>query len=508
MILILLLACQPDAEKGGGSDTSQPGAEDGAETGQEQPDSETGDSGDTGDTDSPPPDALDLVESMDIDRLLAHLDALQAVADANDGTRVVGYGGYEASADYVAEQLEGAGYAVTWQEFSFPIYADLSEPILETGDTTWTPGLDFRTFSYSGSGEAVGPIVAVDLVLPPADEANTSTSGCQVVDFIGFPVGAIALIQRGTCTFAEKAANAEAAGAAGVIIFNEGQPGRQDLFSSSVASDGSLGIPAVSASFALGEALAEASGVEGRLVVDAAVENRPTWNLLADLAGETEELLVIGGHLDSVAAGPGINDNGSGCALVLELALQAAELGMRPKLTLRFAFWSAEESGLVGSQRYVSELSDDELRAHVANLNFDMLGSANGGRFVYDGDGSASMGGTTPPEGSAEIEALFTGWLDAAGQRWEATAFDGRSDYGPFVSANIPAGGLFSGAEGRKAPDEVEAWGGVAGTAYDACYHQACDTRENINEGLLLDLARAGALVTGELALNGLSPGP
>lgn len=505
MLLPLLIACtagtvklpeETPAETGG----MDPGDADTAETAAPEETGETGAPATVG--------GAALADAMDIDRLLAHLDALQEAADADEGTRVVGSDAYETSARYVAGQLEAAGYAVTWQEFAYPVFDELSPPTLESAGTSWTEGEDFQTFTYSGSGEASGPIVAVDLILPPADEENTSTSGCQASDFIGFPAGAIALIQRGTCTFAEKAAYAQAAGASGVIIFNEGQPGRTDLFSSSVASDGSLGIPAVSASFALGEALAALDGVEGRLVVDAVLEDRPTWNLLADLSGDPSQILVVGAHLDSVTAGPGINDNGSGTALVLELAIQSAALGLAPSPTLRFAFWGAEEAGLIGSYVYVGSLSDDALDAHVGNLNFDMIGSPNGGRFVYDGDGSARLGGYPAPDGSAEIEALFTGWLDAQGQIWEATAFDGRSDYGPFIYAGIPAGGLFSGAEETKAPGEVAGWGGEAGSAYDACYHQGCDTRENLDELLLLDLARAGAWTTGELAVAGLDAPP
>lgn len=495
MHLALLFACTAGTTKLPTDSADSAGSPDSGATDSDAPDSDVPDA---------PAETADLVDAMDIHRLLAHLDALQAAADADAGSRAVGSDGYASSAAYVAEQLEGAGYTVSWQEFLHPVFDELATPVLVVDGTPWVAGEDFRTFQYSGSGTAAGPVVAVDLVLPPGAEANTSNSGCEPSDFAGFPSGAIALLQRGTCAFADKAAFAEAAGASGVIIFNEGQEGRQDLFSSSVDSDGSLGIPAVSASFALGEALAASDGADGELVVDAVLEDRPTWNLLADLPGDPDQILVVGGHLDSVSAGPGINDNGSGTALVLELAIQSAALVLESKPTVRFAFWGAEEAGLVGSWEYVSQLSSDDLDRHVANLNFDMIASPNGGRFVYDGDGSAELDGFPAPVGSAEIEALFTGWLDGQGQAWEATAFDGRSDYGPFIFADIPAGGLFSGAERLKSAEDVARWGGEEDVAYDACYHQGCDTRENLDEVLMLDLARAAAWATGELALEGV----
>ncbi len=150
---------------------------------------------------------------------------------------------------------------------------------------------------------------------------------------------------------------------------------------------------------------------------------------------------------------------------------------------MRFAFWGAEESGLLGSEHYVASLSADELAKIGLNLNFDMLASPNFARFVYDGDGSITPddpddGG---PAGSAEIEQVFLRYFGSQRLATEPTAFDGRSDYGPFIAAGIPAGGLFSGAEGIKSPAQVALYGGVAGEAYDRCYHQACDTLSNIN---------------------------
>jgi len=195
------------------------------------------------------------------------------------------------------------------------------------------------------------------------------------------------------------------------------------------------------------------------LIVKAATETeidptRTTRNIIADSpTGNTDHVVVVGAHLDSVIAGPGINDNGSGSSTILEIAEEMAELGIRNRQQVRFAFWGAEELNLLGSEHYVNTLSDDDLGKIVANLNFDMLGSPNYVRFVYDGDGSDSD--PAGPPGSAQIEAIFNQYFASQGLATEPTAFDGRSDYGTFIAVGIPAGGLFSGAEGEKTAEEA-----------------------------------------------------
>ena len=199
--------------------------------------------------------------------------------------------------------------------------------------------------------------------------------------------------------------------------------------------------------------------------------------------------------MDSVAEGPGINDNGSGSAAILEIALQMAQLPTAPYNKVRFAFWGAEEAGLLGSEHYVSQLSKQDIKNIALNLNFDMLGSPNFVRFVYDGDGSATP--TAGPNGSKNIEKVFLDYFknsaDMAPLATEPTAFDGRSDYGPFIAVGIPAGGLFSGAEEIKTAEEVDIYGGVAGVAYDPCYHQACDDFSNNSDESLDQLTDAAA---------------
>jgi aminopeptidase Y len=188
---------------------------------------------------------------------------------------------------------------------------------------------------------------------------------------------------------------------------------------------------------------------------------------------------MVGAHLDSVNEGPGIQDNGSGSAAILETALQMAKV--KPRNKVRFAWWGAEESGLVGSTYYVDNLSQEQQDDITLYLNFDMIGSPNHVFFIYDGDDSDGVGAGPGPDGSAQIEALFESFYTQMGQPFKGTDFSGRSDYGPFIAVGIPSGGLFTGAEGIKTDEEVAQWGGTAGDQYDPCYHLACDTFDNIN---------------------------
>ena len=203
--------------------------------------------------------------------------------------------------------------------------------------------------------------------------------------------------------------------------------------------------------------------------------------MLAELPGKNAgNVVMAGAHLDSVNAGPGINDNGSGSAALIEVAENLR--GVKPQNTLRFAWWGAEESNLVGSTYYVANLSQDELDRIALYLNFDMIGSPNHVFFIYDGDDSDAVGAGPGPAGSAQIEKTFEAFFAGRGIPFKGTDFSGRSDYGPFIASGVPSGGLFTGAEGIKTAEEAALWGGTAGVAYDPCYHQACDTYANNND--------------------------
>ncbi|GAB2862486.1 M28 family metallopeptidase [Nocardioides pacificus] len=426
-------------------------------------------------------------------QIMEHNRAFQRIANRNDGNRASGTPGYDASADYVMRKLKRAGYRVREQEFTFPFFQEFSEPVLEQTDpmaTTYETG----TFSFSGDGDVTGTLVPIDLTLPPPAEPG-ATSGCEAEDF---PApgedDAIALVQRGTCAFGVKAQLAQDAGYDAVIIFNEGQEGRTDLTTGTLGDP--VSIPVVGASFEDGAALAaqtEAGDVTMHVATDVRTDPAArTSNIIATTrTGNPNRALVVGAHLDSVTEGAGINDNGSGSATILEIAEQMAKLKIKPRQQVRFAFWGAEESGLLGSEHYVKTLTKKGISRIMANLNFDMVGSPNYARFIYDGDGSDTE--LAGPAGSGKIEQVFTSHFRREKLASAPTEFSGRSDYGPFIAVGIPAGGLFTGAEGIKTAEEAALFGGTAGEAYDKCYHAKCDNIRNVSTKAIGEMSDAAA---------------
>ena len=427
-----------------------------------------------------------------------HLSKFQEIAERNGGNRLAGTSGYDASAGYVARRMRAAGYRVRFQEFSFPFVSDRSPPVLRVvGAPTQSFRVerDYTTLGYSGSGAVQAQVVAVDLLVPSPD-SDASTSGCQAADFAGFPRGAVALLQRGTCFFREKLANAVAAGASAVIVFNEGNPGRRTVFAGTLGAP-QASIPGLAASFEMGDELRSGvldgpTGVTVRLETDVVAERRRTRNVIAESRiGRADRLVVVGAHLDSVQRGPGLNDNGSGSALILEVAEQLK--GLRPSNRLRFVWWGAEELGLLGSRHYVRRLSPAARRAHALYLNFDMVGSPNFVRFVYDGDASSTQSRLDLHPASAAIERVFARYFDSRGLAYRETSLGGSSDHAPLAQAGIPVGGLFTGADGSKSSADASVFGGAAGRPYDPCYHRACDNAANLSGVVLTQMTRAAA---------------
>jgi Zn-dependent M28 family amino/carboxypeptidase len=451
-----------------------------------------------------------LRNAVTVNGILQHERAFQRIANQNGGTRASGTSGYDASAEYVRDKLEDAGYSVRFQEFEFPFFEELGPSSLTR--TLPDPDKTFQstTLTYSGTGTVSGRLFSANDNQVPATGPSPggSTAGCERTDFAPAPAtgNSVALVQRGTCDFVVKVNNAVARGYDAVIIFNEGNtPDRSGLLTN-VTLGAPVAVPVVGISYADGAELYR-NVVAGRTTVSVTTntvsEVRETVNVLADSPrGKKDEIVVVGAHLDSVPEGPGINDNGSGSAGILEIAEQMAALGYTDRLQrrVRFAFWGAEENGLLGSQYYVDQLNDRQFARHYANLNFDMIGSPNYVRFVYDGDGSS--GGPAGPPGSAQIEQLFNSYFAGQNLATDPTDFDGRSDYGPFIEAGIPAGGLFSGAEGIKTARQARIYGGTAGEQYDPCYHEACDDITNLSTKALFELGDAAAHATLTLALS------
>jgi Zn-dependent M28 family amino/carboxypeptidase len=441
-----------------------------------------------------------LRDDVTVSGIRAHQQALQNIATMSNGTRASGTPGYEASVAYVMRRLERAGYEPTVQEFGFKTFEELAPATFERvspDPRAYVDPAEFTIMSYSGSGDVTAGLTPVDLVLPPGAAANSSTSGCEAADFPASTAGAIALMQRGTCPFATKVENAQAAGAIGAVVFNEGQAGRTDTLMGTLGEDTAATIPAIGTSFAIGSELAGQAGAVVHITTSTLITARTSKNVIAELAPKSAKkagkVVLLGAHLDSVLEGPGINDNGSGTGTILEIAEEMAD-HKAPRNPVRFAFWGAEEAGLVGSTRYVAALTEEEGAKIGLNLNFDMLGSPNFVRYVYDGDGDDF--GTAGPPGSDDIEHTFENYFASIGLATDPTAFDGRSDYKPFIDVGIPAGGLFTGAEGVKTAEQQARYGGVTGEAYDRCYHQACDTYSNNSTPGLRQMSDAAAHAT------------
>jgi Zn-dependent M28 family amino/carboxypeptidase len=450
-------------------------------------------------------------KAVTVSNMLVHSRALQRIADANGHTRAAGTPGNEATVNYiVARMKEQKGWKVKKQPFEFA-YFDESAPSAfsrtSPDPATFTNGTDFATMTYSGSGDVTAPVTPVrPLNVPIGDTpAGTTISGCAASDFDGFPAGNIALVQRGTCTFGEKAANAKTAGASAVAIMNEGQPGRDGVLSGTLGAPTT--IPAIGTTYALGadtvDRIRNGQTVTFHVTTHTVSENRTTWNVVADApGGDPSRTVVVSAHNDSVPAGPGINDDGTGVAMDLELAKYLGKAGRDPRNHVRFLWVGAEELGLLGSQAYVDSLSDFEQAKIIAMLDFDMVASPNYARQVYDGDGSTFGAENSGPNGSGFIESLFNGFFASKSQASEPIPFDGRSDYVAFTNAGIPAGGIFTGAEKIKTPEEQALFGGTAGEALDHCYHQACDDLSNLNTKGWGEMKDAAADVLYQLALT------
>ncbi len=414
--------------------------------------------------------ATALHNKVTTDAMMAHLSKLQDIANANNGTRAVGTPGYEASVDYVVNALRNRGFDVQTPEFSARVF-HADKPAMTVGGKT----VEARALEYSlGTPRdgASGPLV----VAPGGD-----SPGCKASEYDQLPVqGAVVLVDRGTCPFAQKEDAAAQRGAVAMIVADNVD---EEQMGGTLGADTDVKIPVVSVTKSIGVQLRAQPGPT-TIKLNASAQSFKARNVIAQTkTGSPTDVVMAGAHLDSVPEGPGINDNGSGVAAVLETAVQ---LGNSPQVhnAVRFGFWGAEELGLIGSRNYVESLNLDGLKDIALYLNFDMLASPNPGYFTYDGDQSLPLdtrGRPVVPEGSAGVERTLVTYLKSAGKTAQDTSFDGRSDYDGFTLAGIPAGGLFSGAEVKKSGEQAKLWGGTANEPFDPNYHQKTDTLDHID---------------------------
>jgi hypothetical protein len=421
-----------------------------------------------------PQKLIDCVNQAD---LWAYMVKFQQIADANPGadghpSRNSGEPGYKASADYVADVMRAAGYSVTLQEYKFHYRSFVGDPVMqEVSPTPQSFGLGTEFNPAQVKGSTTATVQPAGGIVVPATPTPSSASGCKAADFAGFTPGNIALIQRGTCTFAQKVANAEAAGASAAVIFNEGNPGRTAVFNGSLS--GNEQIPVLFTSYAIGTQLL-AQYVPGSapvLHVDVNIiddPNRSDWNVIADSkGGDPNNILVVDAHLDAIY-GAGMLDNASGSATILDIAVQLKNTNTRNKL--RFIWFGGEELGLLGSDYYVNTLPADELAKIKYDLDADVTATPNYVAGVLDPkDGVTLFGrnpGTPMPPSiwapSAIARDYGIDYLNSIGKNNILFSADG-TDAFMFQQAGIPASGVLTGQDCCKLASDVSLFGGYEG---------------------------------------------
>lgn len=430
----------------------------------------------------------ELAGKITVDAMFTHLRKLQEIADSHDGNRAVGSPGYDASVDYVAEVLRDKGFDVQTPEFERMGTMRGGNPAL----------------SVSGTVYRVDQASMLVTTAPGGLNAPTlrpgKPSGCAATDYGSVDItGAIAVVDDTGCSVVAKQNTALAKGAVGLLVVNSGhQPPPGGLFTTGYYRQLTVPVGVIDEN---ADAALRRTSAPVRLTLDGRAEMVKSRNVTAQTkTGSGSDVVLVGAHLDSVGGGPGINDNGSGVAAVLETALQ---LGSSPKVgnAVRFAFWGAEEMGLDGSTQYVRNLPLDQLDDLALYLNFDMVGSPNAGFFTYDGDQSGQATDPKPiPEGSAGIERTMAGYLNLAGARPADMPISANTDYHPFLQAGVPIGGTTTGASQRKTEVQARLWGGRAGVAFDPNNHTARDTIDNVDARALGIMGSAIAFTVGTYA--------
>jgi hypothetical protein len=425
-----------------------------------------------------------LVPCIQTDDLWNHMQAFQAIADANPGpdgmpSRNAGEPGYKASADYVAAKMQEAGYDVRLQPYTFTYYAYKARPTLSEV-TPAAHAHDYALTDEWNSGQSTGIAnaalqPAAGITIPPTSTPSSS-SGCTMGDFSGFVAGRIALIQRGTCKFGVKVLNAQQAGASGVIIFNEGNPGRTAVLNGSLQDAAGNPIiptiPVAFTSFAVGQDLFNQyqQGLQPvmNLSIDAIVQpNALDWNVIAESkGGDKNHVLVVDAHLDAIY-GAGMLDNASGSATILDIAQKMKNVN--PLNKLRFIWFGGEELGLLGSKYYVKNLTSSEASHIGYDLDADVTATPNYIIGILDPAApdffSRTVTATFPNrvyKASTVSRDQSIAYFDSVGLNHELLSPNG-TDAFSFNEVGIPASGLLTGQDCCKSQHEVDLFGGSTG---------------------------------------------
>ncbi len=433
--------------------------------------------------------ADDLTAKVTLDNMVGHLQRFQEIADRNGGSRADGTPGFDASVDYVAKLLQDKGFDVQIPEFQRLETVTAGKPSLVIG------GRNFQVDQASLLAPTQ-PRGVSGLVVEP-----TRPAGCRAGDYADVPKGGVAVVDDTGCSVVDKHNAATAHGAVALVVISAGGQGGspRGLFPRGYY-DG-LKIPVGIAGTDAGTALRR-TGSAVRLVLDGRTKKVRSRNILAQTkTGSTSDVVMVGAHLDGAAGSPGVNDNATGVAAVLETALQ---LGSSPqaKNAVRFAFWGAEESGLAGSLDYVFGRSRDELNDIALYLNFDLLGSSNAGFFTYDGDQSGPSPVDGVPIGSAGLERTLAGYLNLAGKRPADLPLQQRTDYQSFLTAGVPVGGMTTGATEVKTKVQARLWGGQVGAPFDPNYHTPRDRLDAVNRDAYALMGSGVAFAVGTYATS------
>lgn len=432
-----------------------------------------------------------LTAKVTTDGVYRHLRAFQRIADTNGGNRAAGTPGYQKSVEYVVNALTRAGFAVSTPEFSYSAPEVIAAKLAVDGVSYKIKVLDGSANSPQGGRTA--------------KISGARGFGCAAADYPASTKGAIALIQRGSCTFSQKRDFAAGAGAVAAIVYNNEASG---VFEGDLGGP-STGIPVVALSQQDGKALLGKQGRNASLEARVEQKQFTAQNVIAETkTGRTDNVVMAGSHLDGVPAGPGMNDNGSGSAALLETALQ---LGGSPKTenAVRFAWWGAEELGLLGSEAYVKNLTFNQQLDIAMYMNFDMIGSPNAGYFVNGDDPNPAA---QEPLGSKSIAKVFADYLQTAkGIVPEKGPLGGGTDHVPFARAGIASAGLFTGVNDLMSAEQAKKWGGQANQPYDPNYHRVGDNLNNINRTAIGANSSAMAWAIGTFAqssslVNGIPP--
>jgi Predicted aminopeptidases len=431
-------------------------------------------------------------------KVFQHLRALQRIADANGGVRATDTPGYTASANYVATRLRRAGYQVTRQQVPYTDAAFDAETARETSPST--QDINVLMMRFSPSGPAGG--ITADVVAPPTERDGVliADPGCTPESYDGLDAaGKIVVVPRAACGFDVQQEVAASLGAVAFVTYLV-TPSPDNIWRLFVFEPDRFHIPSATVSQSQGEALAAAaSHGPVRLALDlrAHLIHRTTENIIAETTGgRADHVVMAGAHLDSVSEGPGIDDNASSAAALLEIAEDIAPMQSKLVNKVRFAFWGAEELVDVGSGFYVEQLSQQERGAIAYYLNSELIAAPNFATFVVHVPGGSAA--------DQRVENEYAGYFTRRGLPFERqdNVVVG-SDDEAFSAVGIPIGGVNGAQFSAKSPAEAAVFGGTAGQLFDHCYHQACDRLDDLNATALDRHARATAWVVGDLAVHG-----